>query len=102
MRRVFLFLTAMILCGLGGMFGSMAGHGVADDAGLIAGGIVGVLVAAVVTAWLATAARWISVEQRARTLRWTAAASVVASLIATHTLSSPVGPIASTWFLTDC
>ena len=96
MRRVFLFITAMILCGLGGMFGSIAGHGVADDQGLIFGGVIGVLLAACVTVWLATAARWITAEQRKSTLIWTAVGSVIASLIATHTLSSPVGPILST------
>ena len=96
MRRVFLFITAMLLCGLGGMFGSIAGHGIADDIGLIFGGVIGVLIAAVVTVWLATAARWISRQQRNSTLIGTAVGSVLASLIATHTLSSPVGPILST------
>jgi hypothetical protein len=96
MRRVLLFITATILCGLGGMFGSMAGHGVADDPGLIFGGVIGVVIAALVTVWLASAARWITPEQRKSTLIWTAVGSVIASLIATHTLSSPVGPILST------
>jgi hypothetical protein len=96
MRRAFLFITAMILCGLGGMFGSIAGHGIAHDPGLIFGGVIGVLIAAFVTVWLATAARWITPEQRKSTLIWTALGSVIASLIATHTLSSPVGPILST------
>ena len=96
MRRVFLFITAMILCGLGGMFGSIGGHGVGDDIGLIFGGVIGVLIAAVVTVWLATAARWITPDQRKSTLIGTAVGSVVASLIATHTLSSPIGPILST------
>lgn len=96
MRRVFLFITAMILCGLGGMGGSMLGHGIADDVGLIFGGVIGVLITAVATGYLASAARWISVEQRKRTIIWTAAGSVIASLIATHSLSNPVGPILST------
>jgi hypothetical protein len=78
------------------MFGSIAGHGVADDAGLIFGGVLGVLITSFLTGWLAVAAKWITVEQRRRTITWTAAGSVVASLIATHTLSSPIGPIVST------
>ena len=78
------------------MFGSIAGHGIADDVGLIFGGVLGVLITSVVTGWLATAAKWIAVEQRTRTIAWTAAGSVIASLIATHTLSSPIGPIVST------
>ena len=96
MRRVFLFITAALLCGFGGMFGSIAGHGLAHDPGLIFGGVIGVLIAAYVTVWLAAAARWITREQRRSTLVGTAVGSVIASLIATHTLSSPVGPILST------
>ena len=96
MRRVFLFITAMVLCGLGGMGGSMLGHGIADEIGLIFGGVIGVLVTAVITGWLATAARWITAEQTKRTIIWTAVGSVIASLIATHSLSSPAGPILST------
>ena len=78
------------------MSGSIAGHGAAGDIGLIVGGVLGVLITSVATGWLAAAARWITVEQRTRTIAWTAAGSVIASLIATHTLSSPVGPIVST------
>jgi hypothetical protein len=96
MRRVFLFITAALLCGVGGMFGSIAGHGVADDPGLIAGGVVGVLITSALTGWIAAAAKWITVEQRSRTIVWTSIGSVLASLIATHTLSSPIGPILST------
>lgn len=96
MRRSFLFITAALLCGVGGMLGSMAGHGIAHDPGLIAGGVLGVLITSVLTGWIATAAKWITVEQRSRTIIWTSIGSVLASLIATHTLSSPVGPILST------
>lgn len=96
MRRSFLFITAALLCGAGGMLGSMAGHGIAHDPGLIAGGVLGVLITSVLTGWIATAAKWITVEQRSRTIIWTSIGSVLASLIATHTLSSPVGPILST------
>jgi hypothetical protein len=78
------------------MFGSIAGHGIADDLGLVFGGVLGVLIASAVTGWIAAAAKWITVEQRTRTITWTAVGSVIASLIATHSLSSPIGPVVST------
>ena len=80
MRRVFLFITAALLCGFGGMFGSIAGHGIAHDPGLIFGGVIGVLIAAYVTVWLAAAARWITREQR----RSTSAAVILRGLTATN------------------
>ena len=95
MGRIFLFLVAIILCGLGAMGGSIAGNAFGKT-GLWVGGVVGGLVAASITSWLAAKMDWISNRQRARTTVGTAIGFLIAAGIAVNTLSSPVGPVAST------
>jgi hypothetical protein len=95
MGRIFLFFTAIILSGGAAMGGSIAGNA-AGKTGLWVGGIVGGLVGASLSSWLAAKLGWISNSQRARTTIGTAIGFLIAAAIAVNTLSSPVGPVAST------
>jgi hypothetical protein len=89
-----LFVLTMILGGLGGALGSMAGHALGSP-GLYAGGVIGGLIGVAVAARLAVAFKWIARESFARTAIGAAIGFLVAALIAVNTLSSPVGPVAS-------
>jgi hypothetical protein len=94
-HRVLLFLAACFLGGLGGVLGSILGNA-GGKTGLFVGGVVGGLLGAGSTGALASARRWIP---RAAALRTGVGASIgflAAALIATRTLSSPVGPFLST------
>lgn len=95
MGRVFLFFAAIILCGIGGAGGSIIGNAFGKT-GLWVGGIVGGLAAASISSWIAAKAGWILPRQRARTTVGTALGFLLAAAVAVNTLSSPVGPIAST------
>jgi len=95
MGRIFLFFTATILSGAAAMGGSIAGSAVGKK-GLWVGGILGGLVGASISSWLASRFGWISNSQRARTTIGTIIGFLIAAAIAVNTLSSPVGPIAST------
>jgi FAD/FMN-containing dehydrogenase len=95
MGRIFLFFTAIILSGGAALGGSIAGNAVGKT-GLWVGGIVGGLVGASISSWLAAKLGWIAPSQRARTTIGTATGFLLAAGIAVNTLSSPVGPIAST------
>ena len=95
MSRVFLFFTAIILCGVGGAGGSIVGNAFGKT-GLWVGGIVGGLVGASISSWIAYKAGWIARERRARTTLFTSVGFLAAAGIAVNTLSTPVGPIAST------
>lgn len=95
MGRIFLFFTATILSGAGAMGGSIAGSAVGKT-GIWVGGIVGGLVGASISSWIAAKVGWIANSQRARTTLGTAIGFLIAATIAVNTLSSPVGPIAST------
>src|SRR4029078_4159141 len=94
-RPVLLFISAILLGGLGGMFGSMAGHALAKS-GLYVGGIIGGLIGVIVAAHLAAAANWIDRSRRTSAAIGGAVGFILAALIAGNTISSPVGPIAST------
>lgn len=95
MERLKLFVTACLVGGVGGVGGSILGHGVAPR-GLWLGGIFGGLVAAVLGATLAASRRWIPRSAVGGTTVGAAVGFLAAAAMATHTLSSPVGPIAST------
>ncbi|HEX6576410.1 MAG TPA: hypothetical protein VF042_15690 [Gemmatimonadaceae bacterium] len=95
MHRVLLFVTAIILCGIGGMAGSILGNGLGKT-GLWVGGIVGGLVASVAVAAIAGKAKWISRDRQAATAIGTAVGFLAAAAIAVNTLSSPIGPVLST------
>ena len=95
MGRVFLFFTAIILCGVGGAGGSIVGNAFGKT-GLWVGGIVGGLVASSISSWIAAKAGWIAPERRARTTVGTAIGFLLAASVAVNTLSTPVGPLLST------
>ena len=95
MSRVFLFIAATILSGAAAVGGSIAGSAVGKT-GLWVGGIVGGLVGASISSWLSAKLGWIANSQRARTTVGSAIGFLCAAGIAVNTLSSPVGPIAST------
>ena len=95
MGRIFLFLAATILCGVGGAGGSIIGNAFGKT-GLWVGGIVGGLAASSISSWIAAKAGWISQERRARTTVGTAIGFLLAATVAVNTLSTPVGPALST------
>ncbi len=95
MARLKLFVTACFLGGLGGAAGSMLGHGFGSR-GLLVGALVGGLLAALLVARLAAWRQWIRRPATTGTAVGAAVGFLAAAAIATHTLSSPVGPIAST------
>ena len=95
MNRVFLFFTAIVLCGLGGAGGSIVGNAFGKT-GLWVGGIVGGLAASSISSWIAAKAGWIPMSRRARTTVGTAIGFLLAATVAVNTLSTPVGPLLST------
>ncbi len=95
MKTVLLLITACIIPGLGAVAGSVVGHA-ASPIGLWVGGVSGGLLGSVCVAWVAARARWVGVERRTATGVGTAVGFLVAAAVAVNTLSSPVGPIAST------
>ena len=95
MGKLLLFVAAIILCGAGGVGGSIVGNAFGKT-GLWVGGVVGGLVGASITSWVAAKMGWIGQNQRARTSLWTALGFLAAAGIAVNTLSSPIGPISST------
>lgn len=78
------------------MGGSITGAAIGGQKGIWIGGIVGGLVGASISSWVASKFGWISNSQRARTTIGTVIGFLIAAAIAVNTLSSPVGPIAST------
>ena len=77
------------------MGGSIAGAAVGKK-GIWVGGIIGGLVGASISSWIAAKFGWIANSQRARTTIGTIIGFLIAAAIAVNTLSSPTGPIAST------
>jgi hypothetical protein len=98
MNRAALFLVACALGGLGGALGSMVGHAFGKS-GLWAGGIVGGLLASLLIARIALWRRWIVRSQYWPTVLGTAIGFLLACAVAVNTLSSPVGPILSTFLI---
>ena len=95
MRRLWLFVTAMVLGGFGGAAGSILGNAFGRT-GLYAGGVIGGLVAALLVARTAVWRGWIERERFLPVALGTALGFVAAAGIAVSTLSSPVGPVLST------
>jgi len=94
-QRVFLFITACILGGLGGAAGSILGNA-AGRTGLFAGGMIGGLLGASLTGPIGRWRGWIGPERVRATALGAALGFLAAALIATQTLGSPVGPVLST------
>ena len=97
MKNAALFLTATILGGVGGFVGSVLG-GAFGKGALFAGGFIGGVLIAPVTAWVARWRQWIEASRFWPVAVGAAAGFVVAATIAVNTLSSPVGPAISTIF----
>jgi hypothetical protein len=93
MPRLYLFLVASLLGGLGGLVGSMVG-GALDH--LFVGGFVGGVVIAPVTAGLARWRGWIAQSDFWPTTVGAALGFLAAAALAVNTLSSPVGPVVGT------
>ena len=94
-HRVALFAVACLLAGLGGVVGSIVGHAT-GSVGLMVGGVVGGLLGAVASAFIARGRGWIRAPRVGLTAIGACVGFLAAALIATHTLSSALGPVLST------
>ena len=97
-NAIAVFVTAITLGGLGGLVGSVCGAAF-GQAALFVGGFAGGVLAAPVTAAIARWRRWILPSRFNATAAGAAIGFVAAALVATNTLSSPVGPVLSTMLI---
>lgn len=95
MKNVFVFLVTSFLAGLGGVLGSIVGNA-AGKTGLWIGGVVGGLIGAMAAAIVSKALGWIQPAQLRGAAIGGSLGFLAAALIAVNTLSSPIGPVAST------
>lgn len=93
--RVALFAVACLAAGLGGALGSIVGHAAGPRA-LMAGGVVGGLLGAAASTLVAARCGWIQPAQVQAASVGACAGFLLAALVATNTLGSPVGPVLST------
>lgn len=94
MAKVWLFVVMCIAGGLGAAVGSIVGHAFGSR-GLFVGALIGGLLAVAVGARFAAWRGWIAQSQWRMTTLGGSLGFLLAALIATRTLSSPVGPILS-------
>jgi hypothetical protein len=94
-NRILLFGVAMLLGGLGGMLGSIVGNA-AGKRGLFIGGAVGGIIGAWLSGVIASRRQWIPRSAALGASAGAATGFLLAALVATQTLGSPVGPILST------
>jgi len=92
MTSLRLFLVACIVGGVGGFIGSVVGSAFGKEA-LFAGGFLGGVAVAPLSARIARWRRWIEPRQYWPTTAGAAVGFIVTATIAVNTLSSPVGPI---------
>lgn len=90
-----LFILACIFGGLGGFAGSVVGAAFGQRA-LFVGGVLGGILIAPLTAWIAASRAWIRRDRLTGTAVGAAAGFAAAAGVAVSTLSSPVGPVLST------
>ena len=95
MNKAALFVTATVLGGLGGLIGSILGGGLGRGA-LFAGGFIGGVAIAPLTAWIAKWRRWIDPSRFWTVAGGAAIGFLAAATVAVNTLSSPVGPALAT------
>lgn len=95
MKNVYLFLVTSFLSGLGGALGSIVGHS-AGQTGLWVGGIFGGLLGATGAAFVSKSLGWIQPSQFRGATIGGCLGFLAAAFIAVNTLSSPIGPVAST------
>jgi hypothetical protein len=93
--RILLFVVSCVLGGMGGLLGSILGNAF-GPIGLRVGGVAGGLMAALVIARLAVWRRWVDRGDYWRTAAGAGVGFLAAALVATNTLSSPIGPVLST------
>ena len=93
--RVLLFAVSCFFGGSGAVLGSILGNA-AGRVGLFAGGVVGGLVGASLSSVVARRLGWIRPERLRSTALGATLGFLVAALIATQTLGSPIGPVLST------
>jgi hypothetical protein len=94
-RSIPLFIVSTFLGGLGGLLGSIVGSAAGKD-WVAAGGILGGIFGSIASVSVARGRGWIPPQRHLSTSFGTALGFLIAAAIATHTLNSPVGPIAST------
>ena len=93
--RVLLFTVSCFLGGAGAVLGSIVGNA-AGKSGLFAGALVGGLVGASGSSFVARWRGWIRPTQLCSTALGATIGFLLAALIATQTLGSPIGPVLST------
>ena len=95
MNRLWLFITATLFGGFGGFLGSVLGGGLGEGA-LFAGGFIGGVAIAPLTALVARRRGWIDHTRFWYVAVGAALGFIAAAIIAVNTLSSPVGPVLAT------
>jgi hypothetical protein len=95
MKSVSLFFVSTIVTGALAAIGSIIGHFFGSHLGVMLGGVFGGLFGAIFSARIAVRLRWIAHEDFYPTTFGAAIGFLAAAIIATKTLSSPVGPILS-------
>ena len=98
MKEVLLFVTTSMAAGFFAALGSMVGHA-AGRTGLFVGGVIGGLFGVTIATRLAVWRRWIDRKDYFPATFGGEIGFLLAALIAVNSLSSPVGPVLST-FLT--
>ncbi len=98
MRKLFLFVAMCIVPGFTAVLGSILGNALGKTGlfvGAVLGGLIGVTAATRIALWR----NWIT-RDRAPAVQVTALVGfIVAALIASNNLGSPLIPIASTWII---
>lgn len=94
-NRLALFVLATVFGGIGGFAGSVLGGALGRNA-LFAGGFIGGVLLAPLTAWVAAKRRWIDTRQAVPVAIGAAVGFLAAATLAVNTLSSPVGPVVAT------
>ena len=90
-----LFTLLVLAGGAGAFVGSVLGNAFGRT-GLFAGGVIGGVAASALAAFVAGWLKWIERDARVPTACGAVAGFLTAALVAVNTLSSPVGPLAST------
>jgi hypothetical protein len=98
MKRVLLFVTTIIGAGFFAALGSIVAHS-AGRTGLFVGGAIGGLFGVTIATRLAVWRRWIEPRDYYPTTFGGEIGFVLAALIAVNTLSSPIGPVLSTFLV---
>lgn len=99
MKRVLIFVVSMIVTAVCAVIGSMVGHFLGSHLAVMLVGTLGGLLGASASARIAAWRGWISRAESFPTTIGTAIGFLAAAFIASKTLSSPVGPILSSFLI---